>query len=64
MKLQKDFMTRFLIYPIGFLIVVTLLCLFQSNWKDFDMTIKIILTYYIVMSVWFYYDLKKNKNYK
>lgn len=64
MKLQKDFMTRFIIYPIVFLIGVTILCLLQSNWEDFDMTIKIILAYYILMSFWFYFDLRKNRTTK
>ncbi|MCM3112739.1 hypothetical protein [Lederbergia lenta] len=59
MNLEKEFMTRFLVYPIAFLLSVTILCTIRNNWEDLEMTLKIILAYYIFMSVWFYFDLKQ-----
>ncbi|GIN72045.1 hypothetical protein J14TS2_25200 [Bacillus sp. J14TS2] len=59
MKIQMEFLMRFLAYPVFFLIMVTLLCVIRGNWEDLHKTVGILLAYYILMSIWFYFDLKK-----
>lgn len=59
MEVQKDFLVRFIIYPVFFLTGVIVLCTIRNNWEDLDTTVGILLAYYILMSFWFYYDLRK-----
>lgn len=59
MKIHQRFNYVFLIYPFSLLITAVIFYYFKKDLSLFNTAIYIVVLYYIIMSISFYFELKK-----